>query len=458
MESLLLPPTAGGLPISPVGQAILNAVEVDKWETTGDCADCDDADLCPFRTNAEWLRDGNTRQHLLVLLRRGELASGRRWTFRDTFSLVAELLVGQWDDFTGHQHPCDWVHAQATDTRDAQSRPAEALSSTLDLVRRLYPQAMFPLSLASALPRTVEQTANQRGFYCTLAANESVSRTVVGASTHIRELLSTTISDRLDPAALSPHDQGHPLGLLEDGYSQSVELGNEGWPLQLAMAPAEEIVLHLLAQAEAEWDPLSRESAQVGVALRFLRVIASSLAKRSAGARLGRHRNEDYLGAYDAAIRDETALEELTDGLRSLLGDSVFQFDALESFGQPHSDTECLVTLEGPSVPIDPILPAPQGDATKPAHDLPAISISDHTMPLTFDLYTALRLRQDQCASSSLPASVRASIDRIRHLYAGELCRDTDSFVRSRARFEVAGHGRITIPRRGEVPRFRSGG
>jgi hypothetical protein len=171
--------------------------------------------------------------------------------------------------------------------------------------------------------------------------------------------------------------------------------------------------------------------------------------------RNGFHAGEPYLSEYEAAIRDEEALLGLTEALRSLLGDRGFRVNALESFGQPQSDKDWLISLEGNAVSIDPITVAPVATPQLPAHDLPFIKIANHAIPLTFDLYLALRLRQDGCMGSSLPASVRAAVDRIRHLQAGDLSHKDSLFVQGLASYMVKGYGTIFLPRVPDTPRFR---
>lgn len=454
VESLLLPETHGGPRISPVEQVIEKAIVEDKWEVSGRCEDCDSADLCPFRQNAIWLSNEETRANLLSILRRGELAISQRWNFRDTFSLIAGTLVGDWADFVGFDHPCEWVHKMVSNCRQIQTRPAKAVAPAIALVSRLYPNAMFPLPMFLDLQ---EQHLNK----ITLEVKNSITLLEKHPQTHIQNLLRHSISPRLDPAFLSPYKEDHPnkedhpIRKLEDGYSQSVRIGNQSWDISSGMSEVEDILFCLLTSAEEEWDPLSRESAQTLKALRFLKILGGALAKRSVGTRLGYHANEDYLSAYEAAIRDKDALDDLTEELRSLLGDEEFHFNALESFGQPRSEDDWLIALRGIPVSIAPITPAPMGGGDLPAHDFPFIKIVDHPIPLTFDLYMALRLRKDGCKSSSLPASVRAAIDRIRHLHAGQLCRDQEAFVFRKVYYEIKDYGKIVLSREGESPRLR---
>jgi hypothetical protein len=453
IDSLLL---TGGDGHSPIEQAIAHATREDRWEAVGACGDCDDRDLCPFRQNAAWLRAEPERRHLATILRRAELATSQRWNFRDSFSLVAELTVGDWADAQSADDPCAWVHGLAPQCRDPDSDSSAAADAALRLLARLYPNALFPGQIVGGMSPPDRDLAARSGCDRTLALAEALTPSERGSTTHIRTFLRDSVCPRLDPAMHSPHSAQDPVGALEDAYSQSVFQGNGAWPDSAPMAEIERVVCDLARKAEEEWNPLSRESAQVLDALRFLRGAISCIAKRSVGTRLGFHRDMEYLVAYEAAIRDRDALDLLWEGLRSLLGkDGLFRFNAVESFGQPQSEEQWRVILED-TVEIAPIEPAPEPTAEQPAHDLPCIRVSGHAVPLTFELYTALQLRGEGCASSSLPASVRAALDRIRHLYAGALCRDVDKFVLGRAKYLVVGEGQVAVTRKDAPPTFRA--
>ena len=101
---------------SPFMQMLSKATAEQKWQGNDSCDDCTSREICPFYANAEMLRDEKTLETLLLLLRRGEMATGQRWNFRDAFSLCAELIVGQRDDFEQQDRegsPCSWVHERA---------------------------------------------------------------------------------------------------------------------------------------------------------------------------------------------------------------------------------------------------------------------------------------------------------------------------------------------------------
>jgi hypothetical protein len=458
MESLLLPVDAGGTDPSPIRQVLDVAVAEDRWEQPGSCADCDDAELCPFRNNAATLRQVAAMDSLLSLLRRAELAASKRWGFRDTFGLTAELLVGEWADFGDATHPCDWVHEKSGLCKQDDPTPGRA-EAAYELTTRLYPQALFPLRAVGGLPEEARSVADSRNMPITVEIDDAIGGKLDAASSqthHSRRFLIESVGPVLDPALLSPHRDDHPLGEIEDGYSQSVELGNAAWPASAPMFAAEPILLAEVAKAEAEWDVLSRESSQVGLALRFLRTLSSVVAKRSIGARLGFHGNEDYLRDYENTLRDEDALDRLRDALQVLLGGRQFTFDLLESYGQPRAGKTPLVSFQTAGLPVRPFVAAPRSHHSRPAHDLPSIQVQGYAVPLTYELYAALRLRSDGCAASSLPASVRAALDRIRHRYAGSLSKKRELFIERQAEIIIRGHGRIVVPPGGEAPRFRA--
>jgi hypothetical protein len=457
MESLLLDKEAGGLPVNPVEQAILCAVDMERWEQAGQCQACAHGVLCPFACNASLLRDQHRRRALLSVMRRGELATGQRWTFRDVFSLAAEIVVGQWTDFDDADSPCDWVRMMAELLARDDASAADQARAAYRLLMRLYPHALFATQPTMPLDSACQETAEQKGLHITLAINDAISARRPDASKHIRELLSL-LAPWVDPALASPRDRAHPLAAIEDAYSQSVALGNASWPVAEPMTAVEQRFFALAQEAESEWDPLGRESEQAMQALRMLRCACSVVAKRSVGVRMALHANEDHLGEYEASIRDQRRLLAVRDILRQLLGDGGFRFNMLQSFGQPEADREWMVTLRGTAVAIRPVVPAPVGTEELPAHDLPCIEIGNDRVPLTFDLFLALRLRQSRCVGSSLPATVRTAIDRVRHLRGGALCRDKREFVEQGVQFDLRGHGRVVLMTESDVPEFMKEG
>lgn len=444
MESVLLPAADIGLTASPLEPAFGQIVSDEYWQN-GACNQCEAAPVCPFLQNAMWLQNEVTRSHLISILRRAELATGQRWNFRDMFSLVAELMVGDEQDFATESDPCTWVHGRAEQIR---TRPTPQLA--FELIARLYPNALFPVLITGKLPDKVEEISE-----IAAALEDNLPYDDVWSPTHIRKLLRERVAPKLDPALLSPVDRDSPLSLLEYSYSQSVARGNADWPASAPMSSLEAVFLRSLEEAD-HGTSSAREFAKVAQVKRYLRVFASTMAKRSVGIRTGTHAEFELLSEYEATIRDAEKLYSLASALRSLLEQNgKFVFAALGSFGQPY-DRKASVLLQAQNSALPTIFPAPGISDALPAHDLPYISVQDYAIPLTFDLFWALRLRKDGFANSSLPASVRAAIDRIRHLIAGQRCRDSNMFKSQMAEFSIGEIGSIVLMPFGEgAPSFR---
>lgn len=448
LESLLVAP---GTTPAPAERIFSVATEVNNWEVSNSCADCDSNNVCPYRQNASWLRNAPNLVSLTRFLRRGELATGQRWNFRTTFSLAAELIVGQWGDFEGADFPCDWVHAQAAQL--SSPIPEAKVRAASSLLARLYPHALFPDSLLKPTLRAHSEQANTwLNQETSRAIVETLSLDETGSSKPIRDLLSSDYG-RLDPASYTPTDPDHDLRKIENDYSQSVELGNDT-VRRAGFAAVEDIMLGLMERAEAEWDMLGRDMAKASRVVHLLRRIASVIVKRTVGIRLGYHSYQEYLEDYEAALRDRARLNRVVEVLQPLLGRNGFRFNMVESFGQPRTegDESRQVVLASNRVGLR-TFPAPEGTSDVPPHDLPYLEIGNirYTIPLTFDFYLALRLRSEGCESSSLPASVRAAIDRVRHLHAGQLCRQKELFVDGTTRIDVMGK-RIILSDEGAEP------
>lgn len=433
----------GGGP-SPVDQMLTRATELPVWESPGRCADCDAAAACPFRQNAEWLRDSGNRASLAKILRHGELATGQRWNFRGSFSLVAELLVGEWGDFGDIDHPCKWVHAEVEAMGDLPV--PESVGPAYHLLRRLYPHVLFPTAWLQPIAERLEEEPG--GFADEPITEAVVAELSVEPGDHPKPIREKLLMEygRFDPTAYTPTSLTHVLHKIETEYSQSVKVGNSVLRTP-DLARAEKRFLECLRLAEEEWDLLGRESARAARLVHLLRRAASIVVKQSVGVRLGHHAFELELDAFSATLRNTQKLNQLKDALQQLLGKDEFRFNLVESYGQPAAEEDSLVTLEGPKPGLR-TFPAPTSTPAIPGHDVPCFSIgssTDYRMPITFDFFLALSLRAAGCANSSLPASVRASIDRVRHRYAGELCRDTEKFANSTAKIVVGGKAAITL-------------
>lgn len=296
LESLLIPYGASPPPVQQIFNA---AVQEDDWKV---CLDCDSASYCPFKQNAIWLSDSPNLKSLLTILRRGELFTGQRWNFRDTFSLTAEIMIGQWSDFEDWYNPCDWVHAKVR-LLDGNPASSGAIASTYALLQRLYPQALF-LRMYPQLLESLSGLSVLAGQELSKAILDILSSGERGSSKPIREMLLENYS-HLDPAMFTPGNKHHVLREIEDDFSQSIEQGND-ISKNYSFATVEKLFLECLQAAEQEWDQglLGRKATQVAQIVSLLRRFASVIVKRSIGVRKGYHAYADYLEEFENSIRD----------------------------------------------------------------------------------------------------------------------------------------------------------
>lgn len=87
------------------GHLVQEATNESHWE---DCSGCEQASLCPFKANRDWLADANARERFLHVLRRAEVLSGQIIVFREALAFLSLVLAGCPRDY-GNNHPCQWV-------------------------------------------------------------------------------------------------------------------------------------------------------------------------------------------------------------------------------------------------------------------------------------------------------------------------------------------------------------
>lgn len=441
----------------PPGDLLLaEAAAVDKWETAGACSDCDARHLCPFRENARRLREPASRAALVKLVRRGELASGERLNFRSALSLVAEAVVGDWPDFSGLRDPCEWVHELSEEVEKEAPASATAIRASLRLMSRLTPHAIFRDRGSQALLELVQSSAVESGRTTTVSLISEAGRVLTSGNSSLLHSTLPQVLSPLDPGRCSPGEQTSVLRRVEDEYSQGVADGNGAFRGELTSIELQ--VLQSIEIAEAEWDSAAVPEAQEARrAQRWLRGWASCLVKRSIATRTCHHLHEEFLTEYEAGLREKAKLlAYIEEPLRSVVGRSTFRFGVMESFGRAlQLDGSSLMLHSGsPGITLQP---APSVDPHAPAHDFPVLFMDEHGIPLTFEVFLALRLQGAGCTSSSLPPGVRAALDQVRHLRAGRACRDRGDLANGRAWLAVGELGRITLDPSGGTPIYTPG-
>ena len=218
-ESLLVKPDSE--PTSPGAILLGQATAPECWPSEGTCPA---GEGCPFCNSQALLSREEHQTALLQILRWYELASGKRWSFRDLFSLVSYLLAGHHP--ADHSQirqlqqstPCEWA-ANLIDLDQkitgAKKPSRQALTAIFHIVTSSYQQALFHRwdrdSAAS-----LKQDLTELGLEKQYAREED--RTLNGLCHFLQErkapYLPATIAplleslvDFLDPALASPDNE-----------------------------------------------------------------------------------------------------------------------------------------------------------------------------------------------------------------------------------------------------------
>ena len=429
--------------ISPFEQMIATATDNQKWNVANCCSGCNSKELCPFYANAEMLRGDDARKNLLTLLRHSEIATGQRWNFRDAFSLCAELIVGQRDDFGTIDEvdaPCLWVHERA-DEISFGTQLSNSLSAAWSLGFHLYSQALFPVWIDPIEELHAETVAQSE---LTQAAINVFSRRQRSQGVQIRRLLAGAFSQKLDPALATPPNSNSVLRQVEDEFGQSVKQGSEAFQQQQMLIPLVVRQLELMALAEANWNDAVRDSRRIRSILESLRVVCSILVKRFLGVRDGEYLNVEYLVEYDAVFDDPQKLWEAVQPLRSILAPGeVLGGSLVRVFGQPPTDASKDIVVTHPLGNVVPRV-ASQSTAERPGHDMPWVEVEGHHIPLTFDLFAALRANSLGAQFASFAPHTRAAIDRVKNAIAGGLARDKEGLLGRGVSIKIGTLGKLS--------------
>ena len=440
--------------LSPFEQMIEVATDEQQWKGAESCGDCTSRALCPFYTNSKMLRDYDARRNLIQLLRHSELATGQRWNFRDSFSLCAELIVGQRGDFwsdEGECSPCSWVHKHV-DEMSFSGQPSRQLTSAWELALHLYSQSLFSSwldPLSELHPETVKRSQ------LTKSAVEVFHDRQLSHGAQIRLLLAGVFSAKLDPALATPRATDSVLRAIEDEFSQSIRQGADTFRRRLV--PIVDQLLDLMAQAEDDWTDVVRESRKAGDILEWLRIYCSRLIKRLLGVQDGEYLNADYLKAYELILQDPTKLQEIVEPLRTVLAPGgTFGGSLIRVFGQPAPDSSRDVLVARSLGRVVAQVASEPSDA-RPRHDMPWVEVRGYRMPLTFELFAAIQAHASGARIASFAPHTRASIDKVKNAIAGNAARDTDSMLDGDVTVHVGTLG-ILVPAADGTLQFEANG
>jgi hypothetical protein len=417
------------------------ALAEERWKPP-----CELGSRCPFCQNRKLLVRKGSLDALIQLLYFYELASGKRWTFRDLFSFIAYLLVGDYSELEikgKRVSPCDWAAAQNRLAREGKIGSVERDRAPFLLMSRLYHHRFFPTwpTFERGDHRvakrelfkdkyTDEGLLHAKAFFRFAARSGDLA---AKASGDVQDRVRDSVGPALDPALatgnsvlISRPDETVSIHDIESRFSLSVRDG-----LQLVGSQIETLerdVLDRLSVADESLveDKFPRNrTRQARLLQTTLRQFSARVVKRSLGSRRGICKDVESYNAYQAAIQNRDGLNDVRKELRRLLHDSNNRFRAglATTFGQPVAERSRDVSLVLPKmVTVRPLM-SQEGEG-RPPTSLPYLLIEGHHVALTFDLFRALNEVCEGLHEASLPAEIYSLLDRVKSLVSGKVVRD----------------------------------
>ncbi|CAM5792461.1 hypothetical protein ACFOHU_03695 [Ottowia pentelensis] len=457
IESLLVK-TRDGDP-APALTILAKALDADSWPTYGQC---EAKNLCPFCRSRQVLSTGDTASNFLTVLRWHELATAKRWTFRDFFTLVSFLLSGQAAEGAGASNlsPCQWA-AKLVDLDQSRqgSKPDSKRSTAIyTLVAHQYQHQLFG-SWNKRSARRLHEDIKEVGlvhdhvamglYYFLRAGGTSKPPSMI-------EGLLEGLCDSLDPALADPADQVQinaservRLRDLDAYLSQSVRAGRDALVKHRCMSPAEVELLGRLADLDRELSTPALRRRRPDAATRIqhaLRDFASRLVRRTLGTRSAVTRDAMLLKRFRGIAEDRGAsqgdalLRAARDVQRLLNNGEKFEVPLTTTFGQPAAPVALRASLVTSKQSIRPL---DDDTEDRPWSSTRYLKVGkgqrEHAIALTFELYRAIELISAGLSRASLPREVNALIDATKATLSGPIVRDEDSLADSIMDLGVAG-------------------
>jgi len=461
MESLLATTTAGDAP--PAMQIVRHAIDEAMWPPSGTC---DAGARCPFCTSREHLSHAREEGALLTMLRWFELGSGKRWSFRDLFSLLSYLLAGHREDASSAElSPCEWAARLVVADEQAvrNDRPSRATSSAIfQLVAAQYQHALFhqwdrdagPALLRDLKELGLQDNNTAMGLHYFLASRRSpyLPAMIEGAV--------DGISAMLDPALASPDTEvevsratSYVLRDIDLLFSRSVGEGLQHVRRSRILSSLEVELLGRLGELDSylsRQDVRRKRPATATRVQRLVRDFACRLTRRSIGARTATVLDAPVLANFQDVVDDvgDDGIDEVAREIENLLNkDQYFEVSLTTTFGQPLPPANGQATLVVQRRDVQPAQASAEG---RPAAPLRFLEVGEgssaQAVALTYDLFKAVREIKRGMSVASLPRSVLALLDTTSARLAGPIVRDEAALRRALIRL---GNGTAVQERRG---------
>ena len=459
-ESLLVSPLAGGP--SPANALLKAALDETKWPALGSC---EAGPSCPFCSSREQLSRERELNSLLKILRWYEVASGKRWSFRDLFSLASYLLAGhQSSSRNSGITPCRWAARllELDDLPRRKGKPSRDSSPALfHLVAAQYQHALFhrwdreagPSLLRDIKELGLEDDNTAMGLHWFLMARRvQYLPATIGVS--IEGLV-----DIMDPALADPDTEVAAtqrttwwLRDIDVRFSRSVSEGVDYVRKSQVLSKVELELLDRIAVLDALLSNSAIRKKRPQAASRVQRIcrdFACRLVRRTLGTRTAAVLDAPILAEFQAVIEDERGndLYDVAREVERLLNTNQdFEISLTTTFGQPLPPPMQRAMLV---VPARPVKPLDEDPVDRPRNPIAFLRVgagrSSQPIALTYDLFKAVKELERGMSVASLPRTVLALLDTTRARLSGPIVRDREILDRARIRI---GSGGVTIEER----------
>ena len=420
------------------------AIDGSRWPEAGACSA---GALCPFCTSRKILAGTREFEALLRMLRWFELGSGKRWAFRDLFSLVSYLLAGNGVGKRGATiDPCLWAGdlAEADKQAEMGAKPGRDTSPALfHLMSAQYQHALFhrwDSGSASILGQDIKEL-RLRDDNTAVGLHYFIQSQKSGNLPAPIEGLMASFVDLLDPALASPDARvvlwrapdGIRLRDFDERFSRSVQEGLDFAISHRALSQVERSLLSRLAELDERLvlpgvrrkRPTSASRLQ-----RYIRDFASRVFRRSVGARQAIVPDMDTFSAFQKVVADaDGSGHELVEAARQVedllnRGDR-FEVSLTTTFGQPLPPERARAVLVVSRRHVS-TRNVDYSGRPPPALSFLDVGLGESFQPiaLTFELFKSVKDLSMGLSPASLPRSVLALLDTTRARMAGAIVRE----------------------------------
>jgi hypothetical protein len=460
---------------SPLNQILDIVLDDSSWQ---EYKTCGAGAQCPFCLSKKRLANSDYRITLVKYFRWYEIASGKRWSFRDIFSLLAFILAGV-SEITGRDgDPCEIAKDLVASIDNPLASKNKGGSALFNLVTMQYHQALFircnqynlkqlksDIQDIKMKDSTAQLTLNGFFSFVSNSFKESIPTTLDSQLTRIGEILDPAIADSDYLVNLSSKTNV-PFREVDTRFSQSVGEGLRYLqPYQCLSIIEVELLkrISFLDQQISDQEFTSKRSTSADRALRHLREFSCSIARRSIASRA--------CVAKDSSVLDD--FEKVIDGDVDLLYLAAKEFDRLintgrngdkfevqlnSTFGEPTPEIERRAVLITSKQKVKPVNFSKMSGPRPPIQFLKiGSSGTDNPIPLTFDLFKSIYELRKGMMSSSLPRSVVALLDTTKAKLAGSIVRNEEQLDGAEIHIGINGDivarelGRYIIRRNGDA-------